>query len=171
VSSTSSQITKWVNDQNWGLSLGATLNLRQSLTTFDDRGRPFKIWLTDHDIDKSVKHFANLINRSMFGNNWRRSDRRIAIFPIKEKSNRHHVHLRLKVPTSRPTNLTDLKRQSDEIKRLQIAIRDCWKKLDWGYGSDCISFADNGWTEYQTKSRSKLNVPDSVIWDATSLPV
>ena len=164
------QIIDWVNYRNWGLSLAVTLNLKQSRIVYDDRGRSFYIPLTDEQINKTVRHFINLINRSMYGNNWRRFNQRIDVFSVREKSNRHHLHLRIKIPSPTPTSLSDLKQQSQITQKLMKSIRYCWKGMDWGYGLNRLSLSDNGWTEYQMKKRSKFNLTDSIICDGTYLP-
>jgi len=46
------------NDMDWGESLALTLNLKQYRHVTDlDKNRTFKIWITESDIDNTVRHF------------------------------------------------------------------------------------------------------------------
>lgn len=163
-------LTHWVNDRDWALSLAVTLNLKQSRQVHDDNGGSYRVSLNEGHIDRTLRHFLNLLNRCVYGNNWRRYGRRVHVFSVQEQSSRHHLHLRLKVPVNRPTTFSEVKRNSEIFDRLIVSIPICWRKTDWGYGSNRVTFGDDGWTEYQMKNRTKSNVLDSVIWTNTYLP-
>lgn len=163
-------LTDWIKDRDWSLSIGLTLNLKQSRQVHDDSGQSYRVFLTEEQIERTLCHFLNLLNRSIYGNNWRRFNRRIEVFSVREKSSRHHLHLRVKVPVERSTSFLEVKRNSEIFDRLIKSIPVCWKKTDWGYGSNRVTFCDDGWTDYQMKSRTKFDVLDSVLWTNTYLP-
>lgn len=164
------KLQNWVKDRDWSLSFGVTLNLKQCRQIVDQTGRSYRISLNDEHIEGTLRHFLNLLNRSMYGNNWRRYNRRIEVLSVREKSSRHHLHLRLKVPITKSTDFSGMKRNSEITDRLLKSIQVCWKKTDWGYGSNYITFCDDGWTDYQMKTRTKSDVLDSILWNNTFLP-
>ena len=156
------------NDMDWGESLALTLNLKQCRHVTDlDKNRTFKIWITESDIHNTVRHFVNLLNRRMFGNHWKRDGRRLEVLAVSEKSNRHHLHLRIKTPIQTANTLSELKANSQITLRLITAITECWKKLDWSYSRKRLTHANNGWTEYQFKNSTLTEVK---ICEGTYVP-
>ena len=123
--------------QNW---LGLTLTLKQMVDG---------VRLDEIISSQNLRHFLNLLNKSIFGNRFKRFGKRIETVPVLEKSetDRFHFHICIKKP--------------DEEKNLRFEqrIRNCWLKTSWGYNELHVHRKiDNGWIDYITKS-------DDIDWN------
>jgi hypothetical protein len=140
---------------SWGPFCDATLTLKQARQS--ERGAWIKVG--DYPCRQAFRHFMNLLNRAVFGAAFRRHRKRLRVLPVLEKgevhatalrswergtSGRWHIHCAIELPS-----------HLDAVA-LEKLIRDCWAKVEWGYGRilvrDC---ADVGWINYMLKGRQK----------------
>ena len=94
----------------------------------------------------------NVLNCSVYGNGYKRYQKRLGVVPVLENSanNRLHYHLVLECPKVI---------SEDDFKKL---IENCWKKTKFGYGEiDVQNIYSGGWIDYITKFRSS---EDQVDW-------
>jgi hypothetical protein len=101
----------------------------------------------------------NLLNRAAYGSTFRRYGKRLRVLPVLEKgevrarairpcergaSGRWHIHCAIELPS-----------HFDAIT-LENLIRDCWAKVEWGYGRILVRDGANaGWISYMLKGRQK----------------
>ena len=101
----------------------------------------------------------NLLNRAAYGAAFRRHRKRLRVVPVLEKgevraralrscergtSGRWHIHCAIELPP-----------HFDAIA-LEKLIRDCWAKVEWGYGRILVRDGANaGWINYMLKDRQK----------------
>ena len=109
--------------------------------------------------ETNFKHFSSLLNRQIFGNAYKRHNRKLAMLVVRECGawHRHHIHAIIE----KPTNLS-----TDEF---MAKIIECWMKTDFGYreyhyeepiGED----RKTGWINYCFKRRTKADVASSIDW-------
>jgi hypothetical protein len=140
---------------SWGPFCDVTLTLKQALQS--DGGAWIKIG--DYLCRQAFRHFMNLLNRAVYGAAFRRYAKRLRVLPVLEKgevragalrssecgtSGRWHIHCAIELPS-----------HFDAIA-LEILIRDCWAKIEWGYGRILVRDGANaGWIDYMLKGRQK----------------
>src|SRR3974390_3537718 len=122
-----------------------------------ERGAWIKI--DDYACRQAFRHFTNLLNRAVYGAAFRRYGRRLRVLPVLEKgevrasalrswergtSGRWHIHCAIELPS-----------HLDAVA-LERLIRDCWAKVELGYGRILIrDCANAGWINYMLKDRQK----------------
>ena len=98
--------------------------------------------LDDISASQNFRHFMNILNSALYGNAFKRHQKRLGVVPILENSlnNRLHYHLILECPKVI---------SEDDFKKL---IETCWKKTKFGYGqTDIQNIYSGGWVDYITK--------------------
>ena len=147
---TLAQTTKdYLLNRQWTHSVAVTLNMKHAIKD------PSGTWirLEEYRINQNFRHFLNLLNARCFGPNWRRKNKRLHVFPVWEKAERHHIHTRINNP-----NLP-----FESFKQL---IFECWEKTDFAYGSNLVvANCDDGWISYQAKKTTKQNYDLSFLWE------
>ena len=102
----------------------------------------------------------NLLNGAVYGAAFRRFGKRLRVLPVLEKgevraralrswergaSGRWHIHCAIELPS-----------HFDAVA-LEDLIRDCWGKVEWGYGRILVRDGANaGWINYMLKGRQKM---------------
>ena len=140
---------------SWGAFCDVTLTLKQARQP--DSGGWLKI--DDYRCRQAFRHFMNLLNRAVYGAAFRRYGKRLRVLPVLEKgevraralrswdrgtSGRWHIHCAIELPS-----------HFDGIA-LESQIRDCWSKVEWGYGRILVRDGANaGWINYMLKDRQK----------------
>jgi len=140
---------------SWGAFCDVTLTLREARRS--DRGGWVKI--NDYRCRQAFRHFMNLLNRAVYGAAFRRYGKRLRVLPVLEKgevraravrswewgtSGRWHIHCAIELPS-----------HLDGIT-LEKSIRNCWTKVEWGYGRIPVRDGANaGWINYMLKERQK----------------
>ncbi len=140
---------------NWGPFCDVTLTLRQARQP--DCGGWVKI--DEFQCRHTFRHFINLLNRAVYGAAFRRHGKRLRVLPVLEKgevraralrswergtSGRWHIHCAIELPS-----------HFDAII-LENLIRDCWTKVEWGYGQILVrDGANTGWIDYMLKGTQK----------------
>jgi hypothetical protein len=133
---------------SWGAFCDVTLTLRQARQP--DRGGWVKI--DDYRCRQAFRHFINLLNRAVYGAAFRRYGKNFVYYPYLKKarscewgtSGRAHIHCAIELPS-----------HFDGVA-LEKSIRDCWAKVEWGYGRILVRDGTNaGWINYMLKERQK----------------
>jgi hypothetical protein len=140
---------------SWGPFCDVTLTLKQARQS--DGGAWVKI--EDYPCRRAFRHFMNLLNRSVYKSAFRRYGKRLRVLAVLEKgelrgralrswergtSGRWHIHCAIELPA-----------RFDAVA-LENLIRDCWEKIDWGYGRILVRDGANaGWINYMLKDRQK----------------
>jgi hypothetical protein len=140
---------------SWDAFCDVTLSLRQARQP--DRGGWVKI--DEDECRKAFRHFMNLLNRAVYGAAFRRYGKRLRVLPVLEKgevsscalrswecgtSGRWHIHCAIEMPS-----------HFDGVA-FEKSIRDCWAKVEWGYGRILVrDGANSGWIDYMLKERQK----------------
>ena len=102
---------------------------------------------------RNLRHFMNLLNRSVYGTRFKRFGVRLSVVPSLElsKDGRIHYHLVMKNP-----------KHMDRTTFFQ-RIHELWGRTKFGYHQIHIhSNIDVGWTGYITKFRS---IRDEIDWE------
>jgi hypothetical protein len=159
---------------SWGAFCDVTLTLKQARQP--DTGGWVKI--DDYRCRRAFRHFMKLLNRAAYGTAFRRYGKRLRVLPVLEKgevrartlrswdhgtSGRWHIHCAIELPS-----------HFDGIA-LEKLIRNCWAKVEWGYGRilvrDC---ANAGWIHYMLKDRQKSEFDgfvDCIIIESLHNPI
>jgi hypothetical protein len=140
---------------SWGAFCDVTLTLKQARQP--ETGGWVKI--DDYRCRQAFRHFMNLLNRTVYGAAFRRYGKSLRVLPVLEKgevraralrswdcgtSGRWHIHCAIELPS-----------HFDGIA-LEKLIRDCWAKVEWGYGRILVRDGANaGWINYMLKDRQK----------------
>ena len=140
---------------SWGPFCDVTLTLKQARQS--ERGAWIKI--DDYACRQAFRHFMNLLNRVVYGAAFRRYGKRLRVLPVLERgevraralrswehgtSGRWHIHCAIELPS-----------HCDAIA-LENLIRDCWTKVEWGYGQVLVrDGANTGWIDYMLKGAQK----------------
>ena len=109
--------------------------------------------LDDINACQNFRHFMNLLNCSVYGNAYKRYQRRLGVVPVLENSlnNRLHYHLVLERPAFIALN---------EFKEI---IACSWGKTKFGYGEiDIQNIYSDGWIDYITKFKFSEDQVDLV---------
>ena len=133
-------IREWFYLENHKHWFGVTLTLKQMVNG---------VRLDEIISSQNLRHFLNILNKSTFGNRFKRFGKTIDSVPVLEKSktDRFHFHMCLRKP------------DEEEGLRFEHRIRDCWLKTRWGYNEIYVNREiDNGWIDYITKS-------DDIDWN------
>lgn len=142
--------------------LAVTLTLKQNLTVMTNRGS-YTIPLNRDNLERTVRHFLNKLNRSTFGKSSQRYGKRLSVVPVIEygPDTRWHVHMMLEKPDRM------------NLERFQETIKHCWTKTKFGYEHMVIepAYDQDGWLGYMLKNRTKPDgLHDSIDWNITYLP-
>ena len=106
---------------------------------------------------QNLRHFMNVLNKSVYGNRTARYGLKLQIFPVLEKSvgDRLHYHLIIEHPRELP------------LIRFKELIRSSWIKTRFGHREIHIDdLIDYGWIHYITKFQS---MTDQVDWENVQL--
>ena len=152
--SSQSAIRDWLNQCSWSNPFAVTLNLKQACAIETANGRS-SIPLTDQVAAQNLRHFLNRLGKCYLGNAARRHGKKLPIIPVLEGGNGHRLHYHLIIDL--PVSVT-----LDEVYPLFVTE---WTKTDWGYGQVHIQpCRDEGWLNYITKLKSKIDVGESIDW-------
>lgn len=133
---------------NWDCPFAVTLTLK--LAYYDGNTR---IPLSSYDASKSLRHFLNLMNKSVLSKAaMRRGEKLNCIAVIEEGNVRPHFHLCM----DKPADFSD--------EHFIALIESCWRKTNFGYSETDIRRCDVGWISYITKYRTKSAYADSIDW-------
>jgi hypothetical protein len=80
-------------------------------------------WITDTLSEQNFRHFANMLNTSVYGNRFIRYGKKLSMFVIREQdeTHRHHLHCIIE----RPEHLLAL----DFV----LLVQTCWFKTRYGH--------------------------------------
>ena len=159
---------------SWGEFCDVTLSLKQAWQP-DCAGW---VKIDDYRCRQAFRHFVNLLNRAVYGSAFRRHGKRLRVLPVLEKgeiraralrpwecgaSGRWHVHCAIELPS-----------HLDAIA-LENIIRECWAKVEWGYGRILVRDGANaGWIDYMLKDRQKSEFDgflDCIIIESLHNPI
>jgi hypothetical protein len=158
----------------WGPFCDVTLTLRQARQA--ECGGWVKI--DEYECRQAFRHFANLLNRAVYGAVFRRHGKRLRVLPVLEKgevraralrswersrSGRWHIHCAIELPS-----------HLDAIA-LEKLVRHCWANVRWGYGQVLVrDGANTGWIDYMLKGTQKSQFDgflDCVIIESLNNPL
>jgi hypothetical protein len=159
---------------SWGPFCDVTLTLKQARQS----GNGAWIKIEDYSCRQAFRHFMNLLNRAVYGAAYRRFYKRLRVLPVLEKgevrvsalrswergrSGRWHIHCAIELPA-----------HLDAVS-LEKLIRDCWVKVDLGYGRILVRDGANaGWINYMLKDRQKSafdGLLDCIIIESLHNPI
>ena len=159
---------------SWGAFCDVTLTLKQARQP--DSGGWVRI--DDYRCRQAFRHFMNLLNRAIYGAAFRRYGKSLRVLPVLEKgevraralrswdrgtSGRWHIHCAIELPS-----------HFDGIA-LENLIRDCWAKVEWGYGRILVRDGANaGWINYMLKDCQKSEFDgfvDCIIIESLHNPI
>jgi hypothetical protein len=159
---------------SWSAFCDITLTLKQARQP--DSGGWVKI--DDYRCRRAFRHFMNLLNRAVYGAAFRRYGKSLRVLPVLEKgevragalrtwdrgpSGRWHIHCAIELPS-----------HFDGIA-LEKLIRECWAKVEWGYGRILVRDGANaGWINYMLKDRQKSEfdgLVDCIIIESLYNPI
>ena len=159
---------------SWGEFCDVTLTLKQAWQP--DRGGWVKIG--DYWCRQAFRHFMNLLTKAAYGSAFRRYGKRLRVLPVLEKgevrtcalrswecgtSGRWHIHCAIGLPS-----------HFDAVA-LENLIRECWAKVEWGYGGILVRDGANaGWINYMLKHRQKPEFDgflDCIILESVHNPI
>lgn len=108
----------------------------------------------------NFRHFRNLINRRLFGNTYKRYNRQLKMFVVREHGSwhRHHIHAIIE----KPQNLT--------TEEFIVVALECWLRTRFGYREYHFEQPESeerqaGWVNYCLKTRSKDDLVASIDWE------
>ena len=145
----------------------ARRDTEQYLRTLSDLQNAVAVTLTQkqivdcEDIDdivssQNLKHFMNRLNSAVYGKRFRRHNKRLTVFAVRENSAdvRHHLHLTLE----RPPYIC--------VDDYRYLIFTCWSKTRFGHLNIKVDEAYDlsGWTDYILKRKTKSNWYDAIDW-------
>jgi hypothetical protein len=158
---------------SWGAFCDVTLTLKQARQHSGGR-----LKIDDYRCRQAFRHFMNLLNRAVYGAAFRRYGKMLRVLPVLEKgevrarasrswdrvtSGRWHIHCAIELPS-----------HCDAIAFKKL-IRDCWTKVEWGYGRILVRDGANaGWINYMLKDRQKSEFDgfvDCIIIESLHNPI
>ena len=147
--------THLFDTSSWGPFCDVTLTLKQARQP-DNSGW---VKIDEYQCKQAFRHFIKLLNRVAYGAAFRRHGKRLRVLPVLEKggvsaralhssghvtSGRWHIHCAIELPA-----------HFDAVA-LETLIRDCWAKVEWGYGQILVRDGANaGWISYMLKATQK----------------
>lgn len=132
----------------WNSPFAVTLTLKQA--HYDGLTR---VALGPYEASKNLRHFLNLVNKSVLTKAELRRGEKLNCIPVIEDGNvRPHFHLCL----DKPAELSD--------EHFIALIETCWRKTKFGYTETQIKRCDAGWLNYMTKYKTKSAYADSIDW-------
>ena len=137
------RLKEYVKDFDVNNTFGVTLTLRQGIKNQK---------LDDISSSQNLRHFLNVLNQKVFGNQVKRFNKGLRVLPILEmsKGNRLHYHLTLENPYPKDPN------------RFSDLIEVTWNKTKFGNRHVHIHKNVNWeWNDYITKFN---NSSDQVDW-------
>ncbi len=143
-----------VRTEQFADPFAVTLTLRQGLNGSGGMQGQFKR-IERYDAEQNFRHFMNLLNRQVYGHAAERYGKRVQVVPVLEggSSTRYHYHAIIDCP--RPQLHFEF----------PAMIRSCWLRTPWGYDQiDIQSSCNEGWTNYISKFRSKVEYDMSFDW-------
>jgi hypothetical protein len=147
-------IRDWLSATAWSNPFCVTLNLKQAVGIEADNGRSF-VRLTEQHASQNLRHFLNRLGKRYLGNAARRYGKKLPIIPVLEGGTGHRLHYHLIIDLPATATL-------DDVYPLFVTE---WMKTQWGYGQVHIQpCRDDGWLNYITKLRSKIDVGESIDW-------
>ena len=111
-------------------------------------------YLDLYNSKKNFRHFMNRMNERVYGNAFKRFQKRIGVIPVIEfsQNNRLHYHLVMERP----------ERVSEVL--FPHMIESCWRKTRFGHHQvDIQKTYSSEWIDYITKFKSS---DDQVDWDS-----
>ena len=136
-------LKKYVVDFDVNNTFGVSLTLKQGIKNQK---------LDDISCSQNLKHFLNILNQKVFGNQVKRFNKRLRVLPVLEvsKGNRLHYHLTLENPFPQDPN------------RFSDLIEVVWNNTKFGHRHVHIHKNVNWeWNDYITKFN---NSNDQIDW-------
>ena len=113
--------------------------------------------IDDITSSQNFQHFMNRLNTAVYGKRFRRFNKRLKVFAVRENSAdvRHHLHLMLE----RPPDIC--------VDDFRCLIFTCWSKTRFGHFNIKVDEAYDlsGWTGYILKRKTKSNWYDAIDWE------
>ena len=137
-------IQDYLNKADLENTLAVTLTMKQKVETE---------WLDLYNSKKNFRHFMNRMNERVYGNAFKRFQKRIGVIPVIEfsQNNRLHYHLIMECP----------ERVSEVL--LPHMVGSCWGMTKFGHHQvDIQKTYSSKWIDYITKFKSS---DDQVDWD------
>jgi glutaredoxin-related protein len=126
-------------------TLAVTLTMKQKVDSE---------WLDLYNSKKNFKHFMNRMNERVYGNAFKRFQKRIGVIPIIEFSQNSRLHYHLIM--ERPERISDV--------LYPFMIDSCWGMTKFGHHQvDIQKTYSSEWIDYITKFKSS---DDQVDWDS-----
>lgn len=116
-------------------------------------------WIDDQISEQNFRHFRNVLNKQLFGNQYCRYGKGLKMFVIRESDTRHRHHLHGVI--EKPDNM-----DSDDFIEL---VKSIWSKTKYGYlhthfEEPSTIEREIGWIDYCLKERTKIDLSSSIDW-------
>lgn len=109
--------------------------------------------LDDINACQNFRHFMNILNCSVYGNAFKRYQKRLGVVPVLENSSSDRLHYHLVL--ERPTFIT--------LSEFNDLIVSSWEKTKFGYAEiDIQNIYGDGWIDYITKFKFSEDQVDLV---------
>jgi hypothetical protein len=113
------------------------------------------IYLDREGCVRTFRHFSNVLNRRIYGNAFRRFDKRTRIVPVIEHDDIHRWHYHAAIDC--PPHVSS--------ETFPLLIAEAWAATDFGDRQIEIKpGAERGWVSYMLKGRSKDEYDLSIDW-------
>jgi hypothetical protein len=147
---------------DWGSSVAVTFSLKQVLKEQNSTDELLS-QLDEEKCRSTLKHFRNLLNRSVYPNRNGRDGRRLRVISVVEEGDgRWHAHAAIECPDHL------------SVEEFKPQIQNCWSKCHWSHGLYIqTAFDARGWTNYMLKLRQKSGLEtwgDAIDLDTTYNP-
>ena len=149
-----SQIRERFDTDNWRSVVAVTLSVKQGI-----RQRGYMFYADVETCNRAFNQFMRRLNRAVYGNAARLSNKRLRVLPVVEKDaeGRWHIHAAIEPPEY----------MSEREFRREILL--CWPRRNlWAYRHNWIELdGDAGWIVYLTKLRQKSGLEawsDCIDW-------
>jgi hypothetical protein len=132
-------LAEWLTGNDWQSICGVSLTMKQArLVNLTNVQSGTWAQIDENQAKRAFRHFMNLLNRSLYGRNFRQYGRRLRVIPVLEKGQRWHYHLAVEPPRHM---------DAEEFAR---RIRQSWNQVDWGYEEiDIEQHVNDAWiTKY-----------------------
>jgi hypothetical protein len=110
----------------------------------------------NHDrASQNFRHFANMLNASVYGKAFKRFGNRLRVIPVIEGGNGKRLHYHVIIDCPR-----------DDLRgNFTTMIQEAWKRTAWADQQTYIlADADDGWKTYISKTRDKPVFADAIDW-------
>ena len=146
-------VREWLDIKEWSDPHAITFTIKQSLSVMSSK-KIIRVKLDKCEVANNIRHFINVLSRSLYGNMGKRFGKKLKVIPIIEGGAVKRIHAHLMID-----------RPADRVSRAEFEkkIKTAWIDTMWGLKVMHIETgADAGYINYITKFADKNSVMDSI---------